>query len=710
MDVDDGAGNCDLRYWTTVDGGETWDQLGVPAVVAATSFKDSSAAVAIGARGAAAASDLCLIDWTYAEVRDGIDGPVVSRFHAADADPDSDTWTDPVTEQVNTINRSTGAGRRLELIEEGQSAVIFDGTDLAVLIGDDLSSFGDEGVTLVVDARYHESTSSSVRLLSNVNASSVGTMLALTGTDPRVQGYVDDGPTTVAVGDNADNITPGRRFVAMAALKSGSSAMFIDGTEVESSSTALTPFDATLPFALGADADGSSGGQVTIFGAAILRGRATPAEAVAAVVGPTRTTTGTNNDGPAWVIAKVTHTRDDGATTIEWHTAQFTLDNGNVVVDPGDPEPDPDPPTVSTVPVGTLKDRLAFYSGNSSALVRTRAEESGVDPTGIGCTYQVAGGVPWRFRRMLIESFVYGSNDVPGALAYPDQFTCWNMGVADGDLNGVNPRDSATTQATRFQQVLDDVDDAHSHIDRAVTAYGALVDGTPGIHHFVRIGHEINLSSQRHAPFPANVTLWGELVGFIHSRFVAGLTPTQLEYIVFDFSIGKRNERGTTLEDLWSQNPTIYRTASINAYLDKAPGVNSHINPAQFAATPAYIDPDNILTPQGRADLIANMTEGAGRMNEHRAFFQSKGVPVGMGEGASGTGLTTQSAGRRAQWAHADGLAIGLWMDWWSEYPVPFWSIQNEQGGGVGTRTYPTAVLPGMPAVVQAIRSKLATM
>jgi hypothetical protein len=89
LDVDDGAGNNVVKFYTSADG-VTWVQLGDTRTTAgATSIFDSSAALEIGSK---TAGTLNMLNGNVyaAEVRNGIDGTVVASFDARRADT---PWT-----------------------------------------------------------------------------------------------------------------------------------------------------------------------------------------------------------------------------------------------------------------------------------------------------------------------------------------------------------------------------------------------------------------------------------------------------------------------------------------------------------------------------------------------------------------------------------------------------------------------------------------
>jgi hypothetical protein len=81
QDVDDGAGNNIVKFYTSNDG-ITWTQLGTDRVtVGAFAFMDSTAPLQVGATDGSGSNAMAGYMY-YAEVRDGINGPVVAAFDA----------------------------------------------------------------------------------------------------------------------------------------------------------------------------------------------------------------------------------------------------------------------------------------------------------------------------------------------------------------------------------------------------------------------------------------------------------------------------------------------------------------------------------------------------------------------------------------------------------------------------------------------------
>lgn len=80
LDVDNGASGSTARLYTSEDG-VTWTQLGADQVTAGvTSITDSTAAVVVGMLNTGGSGLLPGATIRYAEVRNGINGPIVARF------------------------------------------------------------------------------------------------------------------------------------------------------------------------------------------------------------------------------------------------------------------------------------------------------------------------------------------------------------------------------------------------------------------------------------------------------------------------------------------------------------------------------------------------------------------------------------------------------------------------------------------------------
>lgn len=82
LDVDNGAGGSDTKFYTSTDG-ITWTQIGSTKTTAGVySLFDSTAVLELGSRNAGVTSLLTGTIY-YAEVRNGIDGPIAAKFDAS---------------------------------------------------------------------------------------------------------------------------------------------------------------------------------------------------------------------------------------------------------------------------------------------------------------------------------------------------------------------------------------------------------------------------------------------------------------------------------------------------------------------------------------------------------------------------------------------------------------------------------------------------
>jgi hypothetical protein len=98
------AGTGDVKFYTSADGGQTWAQLGATVTISAGAIPDTSAPVAVGASGGGAAPMTGSAYW--AELRNGIDGPVVARFDAEDGENGDTSIVSSATGETWTINGS----------------------------------------------------------------------------------------------------------------------------------------------------------------------------------------------------------------------------------------------------------------------------------------------------------------------------------------------------------------------------------------------------------------------------------------------------------------------------------------------------------------------------------------------------------------------------------------------------------------------------
>ena len=105
VDVDNGASGWTARFYTS-DDGSSWVQLGSDVVTGTViSLFDGTSNVAIGARSQGNAY-LSKAKIFYVELRNGIDGTVVSKFDPSEADWNATSWTSSDTSEVWTVNQS----------------------------------------------------------------------------------------------------------------------------------------------------------------------------------------------------------------------------------------------------------------------------------------------------------------------------------------------------------------------------------------------------------------------------------------------------------------------------------------------------------------------------------------------------------------------------------------------------------------------------
>ena len=101
LDVDNGASGRAVEFYTS-DDGETWTQLGATVTQAGTSsIFDSTADVRLGGEAGFFEGKVY-----YAELRNGIDGPVVASFDANDAAVGATSFVSRATGETWTVNQS----------------------------------------------------------------------------------------------------------------------------------------------------------------------------------------------------------------------------------------------------------------------------------------------------------------------------------------------------------------------------------------------------------------------------------------------------------------------------------------------------------------------------------------------------------------------------------------------------------------------------
>lgn len=150
LDVDDGAGNHVIKFWTS-DDGASWTQLGTTTTVAGTtSIYDSTQALELGAY---TGGDHYVAGKIYtAEIRNGIDGTVVARFDAgASAEPYATLVSS--TGETWTLNRST-SGRKLAVVD--RDLLLLGSDDYLEVADHPLLNFGaTHSMTLVFASRSY---------------------------------------------------------------------------------------------------------------------------------------------------------------------------------------------------------------------------------------------------------------------------------------------------------------------------------------------------------------------------------------------------------------------------------------------------------------------------------------------------------------------------------------------------------------------------
>lgn len=124
IDVDNGASGRDVKFWQTLDFGVTWAQIGATVTQAGvTSIFNSTALLKLGVNDGGPVKLAGKL--YYAEVRNGIDGPIVAKF-----DPSRDTLLTPLAVQAATgetwtVSQSGGTPAVLKnLANRGQSRTV----------------------------------------------------------------------------------------------------------------------------------------------------------------------------------------------------------------------------------------------------------------------------------------------------------------------------------------------------------------------------------------------------------------------------------------------------------------------------------------------------------------------------------------------------------------------------------------------------------
>jgi len=112
-DLNDGAGNNVTTFYTSEDG-ETWTQLGIAVTtVGATTVFDSTSKLQVGAFNNSGNGDIAAGKVYHAELRNGIDGPIVAKFDASLMSPRQVSAQMP-TGEIWTVNQSGTPNAHIE--------------------------------------------------------------------------------------------------------------------------------------------------------------------------------------------------------------------------------------------------------------------------------------------------------------------------------------------------------------------------------------------------------------------------------------------------------------------------------------------------------------------------------------------------------------------------------------------------------------------
>jgi len=121
LDVNNGAGESDTKFFTSGDG-VIWTQLGVTrTTVGVTSIFNSTTPLRISGQDGTEFNPLAGSVY-YAEVRNGIDGPVVASFDPSRADAEATTFV-AATGETWTVNQSGATPARIVGISDGLKVV-----------------------------------------------------------------------------------------------------------------------------------------------------------------------------------------------------------------------------------------------------------------------------------------------------------------------------------------------------------------------------------------------------------------------------------------------------------------------------------------------------------------------------------------------------------------------------------------------------------
>ncbi len=218
------------------------------------------------------------------ELRDGVSGPVYDTLDAADADPDSATWVSPTSAETVTINRAGGSGYSVIVMPVNVEGIQTDGVDDKAAVIGDVSTCNyapATGLSVLVDARMYSAPGAYGRLVAATNTSDEGVAIQTGNNIERVYGRLEDAAAANAgVGNNADNITYGERFLFAGSFGDGDHEAYVDGSTVEVDGTAVAAIAAPEPLVIGMRPDGSSPLAATVFGLAVVGQRISDAAAV----------------------------------------------------------------------------------------------------------------------------------------------------------------------------------------------------------------------------------------------------------------------------------------------------------------------------------------------------------------------------------------------------------------------------------------------
>lgn len=274
------TGNIAHFYRHAAD--DSWTQLGATDVLASGNLNNASGPLTVGASWTNGSDRPFNGSIRSAEVKIG--GNTVARFNAADANPDASTWTDPVTGQINTINRSASIQQHVAVVPPNVEGWISDGVnDALTVIGDDSVGWYTPatGLTLALDARLHSGSNSYGLFMTNRDPTTDdGIAIQRTLTFPRVYGRLDDGTTVSSVGDGVDNISYGARFLAAFATTTSDRETYVNGLSKASSTATVGAVSPPYPMTLGCEPGGTQPLAAEFYGAAVVGKRATDSDVV----------------------------------------------------------------------------------------------------------------------------------------------------------------------------------------------------------------------------------------------------------------------------------------------------------------------------------------------------------------------------------------------------------------------------------------------